>query len=260
MTLSLRTMATAGVSLVAAVSFAGMASAAVLPAGWTGVGGFGAGSPNGVVTAPPAFGPDYAYVTTTGGISGVGSLGLGSETNGSTLSTNSFAAKAGDTLSFYFNFVTSDGAGFADYAYVDLTGGSSALTLFTARTITSGDTVPGFGLPGLAPGVTLTPASTPIIPGGPAWSELGSDSGLCFASGCGYTDWIKMEYTITADGTYSLNFAVTNWSDTAYDTGLAIAGATINDRPITDIPAPAALALFGLGLVGLGAVARRRRA
>jgi hypothetical protein len=259
MTSSLRAVATFGVSLFAAAGMAGAAAAASLPGGWTGVGGFGAGSPNGVVTAPPAFGPDYAYVTTTGGLTGVGSLGLGAETNGSTLSTSSFNAAVGDKLSFYFNYVTSDGAGFADYAFVDLVGASSTLTLFTARTIPSGDTVPGFGLPGLSPGVTLTPGTTPIIGGGPAWNELGGWSGSCWDVGCGYTGWVKMDYTIETAGVYTLTFAVTNWSDARYDSGLAIAGATINDRPITDVPAPAALALFGLGLVGLGAAARRRQ-
>jgi hypothetical protein len=240
---------------------AGLAGGAqAIPTGWTCSGNCGTLGPDGVVTAPPAFGPNYEYISTSGapGASTNGSsLGVGSETNGSLLTSNTFGAAAGDTLSFYFNFVTTDGAGFSDYAWAGLYDTSSMTTaiLFTARTTPSGDTVPGFGLPGLAPGVTLNPSSTPIIPGAPTWSPVGSG---CFSSGCGYTGWIEMDYTIPTGGTFQLRFGVVNSIDTIFDTGMAIAGATINDRPITEVPAPMSLALFGLGLAGLGAALRRK--
>src|SRR5690606_10373828 len=137
------------------------------------VGNCGALGANGVVTASP-LGGTYQYVSTNGGVSGAGSLELGSETDGSSYITTAFAANAGSSLDFYFNYITSDGSGFADYGWAALrpTAGNDII-LFAARTTPSGDTVPGFGLPGLAPGVVLTPASTPIIPGAPSWAPLG---------------------------------------------------------------------------------------
>lgn len=160
--------------------------------------------------------------------------------------------------------MTSDGAQYTEYAWAGLNNVSTDTTgiLFTARTTTSGDTVPGFGLPGLAAGVTLTPPSTPIIPGGPDWSPLGGSSGACFDAGCGYTGWIQMTYTIPTGGAgqYRLVFGVTNALDEGFDSGMAIAGTTINDVPINPVPVPMSLALFGVGLAGLGVAARRRRA
>jgi hypothetical protein len=223
--------------------------------------------PDGVVTAPPAYGPAYRYVSTWSGVAGAGQLpGVGG-TNGSLYETASFAATAGQELVFYFNFVTADGtSSFPDYAWSSLVNGSSELVLFTARTTTSGDTVPGFGLPGLAPGVVLTPATTPIIPTPPVWSALGDSSGFCFGGpgqGCGYTGWIKSTYTITADGTYSLRFGASNFGDFVVDTGLAFTGIVLDgdivDPPVPIVPEPGtwAMMIAGFGLVGFAA--RRRR-
>ena len=189
-----------------------------------------------------------------GEITGVGG------SNGSRLTTPLFHANSGDVLSFYFNYVTSDGSGFADYSFAELLNSSNAVaaTLFTARTQPSGDTSPGFGLP--ANDSTLTPSSSAIIPGGPVWSELGGDSGTCWSDGCGYTGWIQAAYTIATAGNYSLTFGVTNWQDTAFDSGLAIDGVTIAGNAViaTPTPEPASLSLMALGLIGLGAIRRRR--
>lgn len=168
----------------------GTASALPVPSGWTCTGNCGSLGADGVVTAPPSGSSTYQYVTTESGLSGVGALPsgtLGGETNGSTLTTSMFSANAGDALNFNFNCVTSDGAGFADYAWAGLFDSSNNLAalLFTARTLPTGDIVPGAGMP--LPSATLTPSSVPIIGGGPAWSPLGSSSGSCFSSGCGYT-------------------------------------------------------------------------
>lgn len=249
----------------AALAMAGTAQAAVL----TGNGGeLGA---NGVVTASPQ-GGNYRYITTNGGLDGVGQLsgvgGVGEATNGSLYVTDSFTAAAGEVLDFHFNYITSDGAGYADYAWVALRPSAGAdIVLFTARTTASGDTVPGFDLPGISLGVDLVPDATPIIAGGPAWSPLGGNSGQCFSTGCGYTGWIQSLYTVAVAGTYSLVFGVTNWDDTSYQSGLAWDGVKIGDviiddpdGPSTDVPEPAALALFGLGVIGLGAARRRRKA
>ncbi len=246
------------------------ASAGSLPSGWVGVGGYGTLGPDGVVTSPPAYGPNYNYVTTTGGVNGVGSLpgytgptdtpGYPSTTtNGSTVTTNTFSASAGSSLSFYFNYVTSDGSGFPDYGWAELNGGSGSTILFTAATTPTGNTVPGTDLPGIAPSVTLNPATSQIIPGGPAWSPLGTWSGDCYAAGCGYTGWIEMSYTIPAAGNYSLEFGVTNANDTEYDSGLAFAGATVNNVPINPVPEPSSFATLGAGLPGFELIRRLRR-
>ncbi|MGQ5702679.1 NF038132 family protein [Sandaracinobacteroides sp. A072] len=227
------------------------------------VGDCGVLGADGVVTAPP-IGGQYRYVTTIGPDGGgdIPGFAVGEATNGSNFTTSAFEAQAGSTLEFYFNYVTSDGSGFSDFGWAALNGGSGSLTLFTARTTPSGDTVPGFGLPGLAPGVVLDPASTPIIPGAPVWSPLQGSSGLCFSTGCGYTGWIKSTYTIEEAGVYTLQFGAANAVDTIYDSGLAFAGLVIDGDPIDPtpgIPEPAtwAMLIAGFGMVGF--VARRRR-
>ncbi len=220
------------------------------------VGACGTLGADGVVTASP-LGGTYQYVTTAGGVTGAGELaGIGG-TNGSEFDTATFTANAGATLSFYFNFVTTDGAGFSDYVWSQLqtATGNPVATLFTARTTPTGDTVPGFGLPGLL--ATLTPASTPIVPGAPTWTPLGDHNGQCFDAGCGYTGWIKADYIITTAGTYRLAFGATNWSDFIWDTGLAFDGVVVDGVPV-GVPEAAtwAMLIAGFGLVG--AVARRR--
>ena len=236
------------------------ASAMALPVGWTCTGNCGSSGADGVVTAPP-IGGAYDWVSTDNGVQTLPHLNLGGETTGSLLQSNTFSAAAGDQLAFYFNYVTTDGAGFADYAWAELL--DAALTpvalLFTARTTTGDNTVPGFGMPANA--ATLVPAATPIIPGGPSWSPLGPDSGACFDEGCGYTGWIQSLYTVAAAGTFVLRFGVVNWDDDFFQSGLAIAGATIGDVPIGPpgpppvVSEPSLLILLG---AGLGLAARRR--
>lgn len=215
---------------------------------------------NGVVTAPPG-GSTYRYVTTNGSHNG-GLAGIGG-TNGSLYRTSLFSATGGDLLQFYFNYITSDGAGYADYAWVRLLNAdmTQAALLFTARTTTGGNTVPGFGMPAL--NATLVPAATPIIPGGPVWSPLGGYSGRCYSTGCGYTGWIQSMFTVANAGNYMLEFGATNWSDTIWHSGLAWSGTQIGDTPIdpTDptIPEPMTIILLGTGLAGVGLVRRRRK-
>ena len=208
---------------------------APIPAGYTCAGNCGTSDANGVVPLSPIGSAMYEWISTSGGTSGVGALpsgNLGYETDGSRLATPVFTANAGAVLNFYFNYVTSDGAGYADYAWAELftSTGSPVALLFTSRTVPTGSIIPGTGMP--APMATLTPALVPITSGGPAWAPLGGYSGLCYSAGCGYTGWTQATYTIPTAGSYYLQIGVTNWLDSIYDSGLAMDGVMINGKPI----------------------------
>ena len=172
------------------------AAAAFPPPDWTFQGTFGTAGADGVVTAPPG-GGDYLYVVSSGASTGLG-FGLGDEQNGS-LARWSFSAMVGDRLEFAFNYVTTDGGDFTDYAWARLLDGgmNPVAMLFSARTAVLGDTVPGYGLPSLDVVLSLpSPTFNPGEPGdpldttddnGPEWAPLGGWSGTCFDAGCGYT-------------------------------------------------------------------------
>ena len=260
--LNWQSIAAAAVLAVGAQTASAQAFSGGMPAGWDCVGNCGTLGADGVVTLAPGGGSQYGYVSSNGGLNGVSPFGFGSETNGSVLTSTSFAATAGDDVAFNFNFITSDGSGFADYAWariVRASDSSQVALLFTARTTPDGFAIPGFGMP--APEATISPANVAIIPGGPSWSPLGGSSGACYSTGCGYTGWVTSNYALGETGTFKLEFGVVNWADTAYDTGMAFDGITIAGVPIPPaIPEPEtyALMLAGLGVVGF--MARRRKA
>ena len=229
------------------------------------IGNCGTAAPNGDVTAPPVGGPNYDFVSTNGGGAGAGQIGGAGGTNGSQFTTSSFSASAGDTLKFAFNYVTSDGSSsFPDYSFAELlNGGGHVAWLFTARTVPTGDTSPGQGLP--TNDSTLSPLSSTIIPSASNWSALGGTSGGCYSAGCGSTGWITSIYSIALSDIYQLRFGVTNFGDSAYDSGLAYAGLTVNDVPVEDVPIigsvpePATWAMMIVGFGLAGRAARRRR-
>ncbi|MEM6409595.1 MAG: NF038132 family protein [Pseudomonadota bacterium] len=269
--MSLKYIPTAAVALMVALPMA--SHAAVLDGVGTFEGVAGVGTPNGDVTAPPNGDSSFVYVTTAGSTYMDAGLGLGGETNGSEVTTDAFSADAGDGLEYFFNYVTSDGTNsFVEYSYAflnNLDAGTSNL-IFTARTNPNGDAVPGFDLPSIDPGVTLTPSSTPIIDDLTNWDVLGSSSGACFGgsgNGCGQTGWIQSNFTIADAGNYSFTFGVINWGDTSLQSALAVAGLTVGgDVIIGDpttppaVPLPAAGWLLVAGLGGLGVMRRRQKA
>lgn len=229
-----------------------------IPASWSCQGSCGASGADGVVTLAPNGGNNYAWVSTSGGVAGVGLAGVGgsgSPQNGSVLRSGLFNASVDDVLRFSFNYITSDGAGFADYAWARLLDSSTnqVALLFTARTTPNGSVVPGFNMP--VPSVTLDPLTVPIISGAPVWSPLGASSGTCFNSGCGYTGWVNTSFSIAYTGSYFLEFGVVNWSDNDFQSGLAIDAVTINGTPVGAVSAPFTLLLLSSGLLML----RRRR-
>lgn len=196
------------------------------------IGTCGSSGADGVVTLPPSGSSSYQFISTSGGQAGAGQLpGIGG-TNGSQFSTSAFTTNPGAELKFNFNYVTSDGAGFADYTWarLDTTSGNTVAILFTARTAPTGTIVPGTGLPPIS--ATLVPPSVPIIPGAPSWTPLGASSGTCFADGCGYTGWIGSTFMIENPGTYVLVFGVSNFLDTDFQSGLAFDGVTIDGKPV----------------------------
>ena len=172
---------------------------------------------------------------------------------GSVLTSSLFSADAGDDLSFSFNYITSDGSGFADYGWARLLDESlnQEAILFTARTLPSGNIVPGFGMP--TPEATLSPVTVEIIGGAPLWSPLGSSSGTCFSAGCGYTGWVESHYTIANAGNYFLEFGTTNWSDSSFQSGLAFDGITVGGDVVggpVGVPEPQTALLFVIALLG----------
>jgi len=224
------------------------------------IGTCGTSGANGVVGLSGSGNSTYQYISTASGVDGAGQIAGVGGSNGSQLTSSVFTAAANDPLTFLFDYVTSDGAGWADYAWAELktAAGAHVAWLFTARTEPTGDTSPGFGLPSDAS--TLTPAAS-AIHSGTQWSPLAESSGACYASGCGNTGWIKSNYTIAAAGSYEVVYGVTNWGDRLYQSGLAFDALAVNGTavPIAGVPEPAtwAMMLIGFGLIG-GAMRQRR--
>jgi hypothetical protein len=209
-----------------------------IPEGWTCEGNCGVLGANGVVTLAPGGGTRYGWISTDQGINGVALEGVGGEgeaTNGTRLRTFDFLARAGDDLEFRFNYVTTDGAEYVDYAWARLLDAelNEVALLFTARTTPGGNSVPGFAMPEIE--ATITPSPVEIIDGAPTWAPLGPDSGLCYDDGCGYTGWIRSNFEMPADGSYVIEFGVVNWMDTEYQSGLAIDTLTLNRAPLDSI-------------------------
>ncbi|MDR0776888.1 MAG: NF038132 family protein [Azonexus sp.] len=253
-------------------------SAAMDISGWTCTGNCGSSGADGVVTLSSTPGTvSYGWVSTNGSSAtnpgltpaSIDATAGTSTTNGSKIQSPLFSANGGDTLSFHFNYVTSDGStSYTDYAWARLLDslGNEVAMLFAARTTPAGNTVPGYNMP--PPVATLVPAAAPIIPGAPSWAPLGSDSGSCYTGGgCGYTGWVDVTYAIPTTGSYRLEFGVVNWGDSAYASGLAFDGILVGGNPpqprATTEPIPAnnviGMAMMILLVAGLGAAGRFRR-
>ncbi len=205
--------------------------------------GCGTSTADGVVTDAPVAGTTgYAWVSTQINADGsspgdfdLTKLPTGVPNtevrNGATYTSPLFAVPAANApISFQFNYVTSDGAGFSDFAWARLldASGNEVALLFTARTDPVESVVPGNGMPPHQ--ATLTPPSVPIIAGAPTWTPLGTaggGTGTCYNTGCGYSGWIEATYNVPAAGSYRLEIGVVNWSDNAQQSGLAVDGLLV---------------------------------
>jgi len=251
---------------------------------WAAVGSAGSMAPSGDIAASPWTNAQYGYVTTAEStefqVSPLtltpGGKGSGIEHNGSKITSGIFSASAGQTLSMSFNFASTDGKGYDDYAWarvINSSDDSLVAWLFAAQSTNS-------NTKGIVPGdvldksafdpdqvisnykdfsFTSKTAEDPID-----WSALKGSSGICWkdnAEGCGFTGWLNSSITLANSGSYRVEIGVVNWGDGLYDSGLAFdfMGLT-NSQVVTSVPEPDSylMMLAGLGLIG--SIARRRRA
>jgi hypothetical protein len=244
-------------------------------AGWVCTGSCGASAADGDIVLSPLGNPQYGWVGTSDSAAfGVSPLALdansrgnGVENNGSRFVSGAFHANAGDRLDLRFNYVSTDGKGFDDYAWARVVdAGSNALVawLFTARSSNSstGKIVPGDVVDKKAfdPDVVIVDYkdynfTSKTVEDPIDWSRLGFSNGSCWkdnAPGCGFTGWLHSRVSFAAAGNYRVEVGVVNWGDSAYDSGLAFDFAGL----VSTVPEPQS---FMLALAGLALFAWRGR-
>ncbi|OAI08525.1 NF038132 family protein [Methylomonas methanica] len=255
---------------------------------WTASGAAGIIYGDSIVNNSPTGNAQFGYVSTSGGVYGVSPLilrdegrGTENQTNGSKIQSNAFNASTNDTLTLHFNYISTDGRGYDDYAWARLVNAdtnNTAAWLFTARSTNSanGNVVPGNvlnrqvdnTLPDELDAVLNDGNTVGFNVAGTNWIPLGSSSGICWdnANTCGPTGWIKSAYSFTASGSYFLEFGVINWGDEAFDTALAFDFGglqQVNFSGVTLVPLPAAIPLPGgfllmsMGVGLMSAMSRR---
>jgi hypothetical protein len=233
-----------------------------VPVDWVCFGDCGTSGADGVVDLAPGGGTQFGYVSTALGLMGASPFALGQEFTGSRVTSSAFSAGAGDHLAYQFNYVSSDGNEYADYAWarlVDAGTGSTAAMLFSARTQPAGVLAPSGSLP--AVDAQLWPSAALITDPDTDWSPLGTDSGDCWGQGCGTSGWVQSDLTFSTAGSYRLEFGVVNWKDNAYQSGLAFDGTLIGAGTsiAAAVPEPQTWALMLAGLAAMLFMGRRKK-
>ena len=243
---------------------------------WICTGQCGASVSQGDIVLSPFASPAYGFVTTSGSEAlGVSPLSLGAnsrgeETNGSRLVSAPFHAEAGDRLEVQFNYASTDGKGFDDYAWariVSAAGGETVAWLFTARSSNSstGNIVPGdvlrredFDPRAVIVNYADYSFTSKTVDDPIDWAPLGASNGTCWrdnAQGCGFTGWLMSRHDFAAAGEFRLELGVVNWGDGAYDSGLAF-----DVRGLTAaVPEPGMPATLLAGLALVAGLSLRRR-
>lgn len=258
---------------------------------WNATGAAGLIGATSTVPLSPVDNAHFGFVTTAGGAGHFGSSvsplalktdGKGNEgnNNGSIIVSSVFSAQASNTLTLHFNYVSTDGRGYDDYAWarlIDANTHDTAAWLFTARSTNNarGNVVPGDVLkrqedssaPDELDAVLNNGDSIGFDVSSTVWQPLGFFSGYCWddANTCGPTGWIQSHYTFDENGDYYLEFGVVNWGDEVYDSALAFdfVGLNADNFPnaplIAAVPEPESYAMMLAGLAMLGTAALRRR-
>jgi PEP-CTERM motif len=258
-----------------------MAAVAALDADlntWTCVGQCGATAADGDVSLSPLGNVAHGYVTTAGSqalqvsplnLSESGGGGsVFTQTNGSRYTSAAFTAQAGDTLSAFFNYVSTDGKGFDDYAWARVINASDASLvawMFTARStnankqrIVPGDLGVGFDPDAVIVNYADFEFNTRNLrtPSPVNWGLLGDSNGSCWrekAEGCGFTGWLQSRITLAQGGSYQLEVGVVNFGDQIYDSGVAFDVAQLR-APVAVVPEAGTMPMLlsGLGLLAMG--------
>jgi PEP-CTERM motif len=240
---------------------------------WICTGQCGTLGADGDITASPLGNAQYAYVTTSGSqafdVSPIeltesgGNSTLFTDTNGSAYTSPTFTLQAGQSVGAWFNYASTDGKGFDDYAWgrlVNVANPTDVTYMFTARSTNSnkqsivpGDLEVGFDAASAIVNyddfdfqVRNTAIGDPID-----WSALGLDNGLCWredAQGCGFTGWLSSSVTVANTGSYRFEAGVVNFGDTLYESGLAFDLVGLQPSPVPE-PSTWSLLLAGLGIM-----------
>jgi hypothetical protein len=260
---------------------------------WFAIGSAGLIGGTATVPVSPIDNTVFGFVTTTEGaghfeaVDNVSPLeletdGKGNEgnNNGTKITSSAFSAVQGDTLTLQFNYISTDGRGYDDYAWARLVDSDTTKTaawLFTARSTNSarGNVVPGDVLsrqvdkdaPDELNAVLNNGDSIGFNVTSTAWQPLGSWSGYCWddANTCGPSGWIQSRYTFADAGSFYLEFGVVNWGDEAFDSALAfdftgLSAAQFTNAPlIPAVPEPEIYAMMLAGLALLAGVTSRGR-